>query len=147
MISLLLDNGASISAQSSAGGTPLYCAVSNNQIEILRLLLSRIDPHDPVPALEAPLNNAYTPLHEAAQTLNVTATKLLAAGADARARSAYPNQTALHLVARKCTRTLPKHAVQAIEVMRLLIEAGCPVDASTRWVKRRCTWQPPHSSR
>jgi ankyrin repeat protein len=117
MASLLLDHGASISAQCDQGETPLLRAVANNQLAMLRLML-KARPQDP--AINIANRYGMTPLSEAASRRNPAAIKLLLdAGANISAMG--PGGTALHYAASsRCKGS-----------MRLLLDAGCPASAVT----------------
>jgi hypothetical protein len=117
MVSLLLANGASISAQCDQGVTPLMRAIAHDQLEIIRLLL-QARPQDP--AINMADISGTTPLSEAAGRRTPAAVKLLLdAGADVFTMG--PGGTALH------------HAVRCgcKESARLLLDAGCPASAVT----------------
>jgi ankyrin repeat protein len=118
MVSLLLDHGASISARSDSGATPLLCAVTRDRVDIVRLLL-QARPQDP--AINMVDRYALSPLAEAASHASPAVVKLLLdAGADVLEVSQYG--TALH-----CASTSSCYN----QSMRLLIDAGCPPAAVT----------------
>lgn len=124
MVGLLLEHGASVSAQGKWGETPILCAVRAKQTEALRLLL-QTKPHDGVVDMPTIVPSGRVPLHEAAESGNATAVKLLIdAGANVLATD-YRHRTALHLAAK------PRDPDEMETVMRLLIDAGCPASAAT----------------
>ncbi|KAK2804157.1 hypothetical protein FQN50_006699 [Emmonsiellopsis sp. PD_5] len=128
MVSLLLENGASISAQSNLGETPLFLAVKNNQTEIVQLLLQNAS-HKEIIHI-APTGDpsgldpcGITPFLAAVSNGNLEVAKLLLeAGADAFARcQCFLNMSALHVAAAS------EHADE--QLLRFLIDLGCPPSA------------------
>lgn len=79
----LIEAGANIEAKDREGLTPIYRAVSNSSIKVLRCLLKA------GAITTAPKNYSYSPLHRAVKYSFAKGVKLLiAAGADVRARAA-----------------------------------------------------------
>ncbi|KAK2734242.1 hypothetical protein FQN55_002859 [Onygenales sp. PD_40] len=128
MVSLLLENGVSISAQSEFGETPLFLAVKSNQTEIVQLLLQNASHKEivhitPTATPSGPESCGATPFLAAVRNGNLAVIKLLLdAGADAFARCRCPfNMSALHVAAES------RHVNE--QLICFLIDLGCPPSA------------------
>jgi ankyrin repeat protein len=127
-ITQLLDKGANVNAADNGGITPLIAAASTGNTPVAKLLLARgAEPN--ITAKDGPISTA---LQGAATNSDVELTRLLLArkvdlnavspDGSGRAKNgviAFGHVTALHLAA----------AGRDAEVVRLLLEAGAPIDA------------------
>lgn len=128
VITQLLDKGANVNAADNGGITPLIAAAATGNTAVATLLLSRgAEPN--ITAKDGPISTA---LQGAATNSDVELTRLLLArkvdltavspDGSGRAKNgviAFGHVTALHLAA----------AERSVEVVRLLLEAGAPIDA------------------
>ena len=128
VIAQLLDKGANVNAADNGGITPLIAAAATGNTAVAKLLLERgAEPN--ITAKDGPISTA---LQGAATNNDVELTRLLLArrvdltavspDGSGRAKNgviAFGHVTALHLAA----------AGRSAEVVRLLLEAGAPIDA------------------
>ena len=109
VVALLIDAGADPNARTIDGFVPLHFAASNPNAEVVALLLAAgADPNAG--------NPDFSPLHLAVRNDNPAVTdKLLAAGADV---SVLDRQG-----------QMPLHNAESVDVVRMLLDGGAPVDA------------------
>ncbi len=128
VITQLLEKGANVNAPDNGGITPLISAAATGNTAVAKLLLE----HGAEPNITAKDGPISTALQGAATNSDVELTRLLLArkvdltavspDGSGRAKNgviAFGHVTALHLAA----------AGRSVEVVRLLLEAGAPIDA------------------
>ncbi len=128
VVAQLIDKGANVNAADNGGITPLIAAAATGNSAVARLLLE----HGAEPNITAKDGPISTALQGAATSSDVELTRLLLArkvdltavspDGSGRAKNgviAFGHVTALHLAA----------AGRSAEVVRLLLEAGAPIDA------------------
>jgi ankyrin repeat protein len=122
---MLYDHGANINARRLSGATPLYCAVSNDQLEGVQLLLKyKADPD------LATVDTGWTPLI-AAIDANLSSSAamveaLLQAGANVVSRMTSSRNTALHVAARR----------DEAQIAKMLLDAGASAAVVNKWDER-----------
>ena len=134
VVAQLLDAGCDVNAPGHSGRTPLIEAASRGRVEVVKLLLARGADAVGKPDTDTPLHAACSGasnevvLHfDANQDFPACVRLLLAAGAGPRA----PDTQGLLPLHRACQfRCYGKPALQVVQVIRILLNAGADVNAA-----------------